>query len=278
MKVFFSNDQNLHAPKWYLADGTVRPCPEVPARADILHQALAAAGTELIAADSADPFPAIRKIHNADYLAYLENIHTAWTEEFGKDASEYILPDTFPARRPALIPAKPSAQTGYYCFDMAAPIGPHTFRAAVASARCAVAAANSLLAGQRAAYALCRPPGHHAGPDYCGGFCFLNNAAVAAQHLLLNGNSRIALLDIDYHHGNGTQDIFYHRNDVLFVSIHADPNTQYPYFWGHAAETGSGPGEGFNINLSVPGAPANPRGSKPLPSRLPKSPPTARTR
>ena len=118
-----------------------------------------------------------------------------------------------------------------------------------------MAAADAILpgrSGHRAAYAICRPPGHHAGPDYCGGFCYLNNAAAAAQYLLLHGMSRVALLDIDYHHGNGTQDIFYHRDDVLFVSIHADPNTQYPYFWGHSNECGTGPGEGLTCNFPLP--------------------------
>ena len=115
-----------------------------------------------------------------------------------------------------------------------------------------VAAADALLRGQPSAAALCRPPGHHAGPDYCGGFCYLNNAAAAAQHLLLHGHPRVALLDIDYHHGNGTQDIFYARDDVLFLSLHADPNTQYPYFWGYADETGDGPGTGFTVNAPLP--------------------------
>lgn len=151
-------------------------------------------------------------------------------------------------------PAWPIAQAGYYCFDMAAPITAGTYEAAVESARCAVAAAQAVLEGDGggAAYALCRPPGHHAGPDYCGGFCYLNNAALAAQHLVMAGKTRVAILDLDYHHGNGTQDIFYPRNDVLFISLHADPNTQYPYFWGHADETGTGQGQGFNVNFPLP--------------------------
>ena len=108
--------------------------------------------------------------------------------------------------------------------------------------------------GSRGAYALCRPPGHHAGRDYCGGFCYLNNVAIAGEHLRAAGRGgmkRVAILDVDYHHGNGTQDIFYARGDVLFVSIHAEPDTQYPYFWGHAEERGAGEGEGFNLNLPL---------------------------
>jgi acetoin utilization deacetylase AcuC-like enzyme len=106
-------------------------------------------------------------------------------------------------------------------------------------------------AGDRSAYALCRPPGHHAGRAVFGGYCFLNNAALAAQHLLDDGARRVAVLDIDYHHGNGTQDIFYRRADVLFASIHADPRTEYPFYLGHADETGDGAGEGFNLNLPL---------------------------
>ena len=145
---------------------------------------------------------------------------------------------------------KPSAQAGYYCFDMAAPITAGTWEAAVASASLAVAAADALLHGETA-YALCRPPGHHAGRDYCGGFCYLNNVAIAAEHLVLHGRKRVAILDIDYHHGNGTQELFYGRSDVLFVSIHAEPDTQYPYFWGYAEERGEGAGMGCNVNLPL---------------------------
>ena len=212
---------------------------------------------ELVITDHVDPWPALRGVHTADYLAYLQTIHAIWVAEFGHEGSTQVLPDTFPRRTPgSKRPSKPSAQAGFYCFDMAAPIVAGTFEAVVAVAACAVAAANSLLDAtlpphQRAAYALCRPPGHHAGPDYCGGFCYLNNAAAAAQHLLLHGHKKVAILDVDYHQGNGTQDIFYERPDVLFVSIHADPNTQYPYFWGHADERGRGEGEGHTRNFPL---------------------------
>ncbi len=258
MQVFYSTRHPLHAPLWYVADGTVRPCPEVPARAEALHRAIAALPEmQLATADHVDPWPALRAIHTPDYLHYLETIYPIWSAEFVTEGRVDVLPDTFPRCRGGTSPrpSKPSAQAGYYCFDMAAPITDGTFEAALASARCAVAAADGLLtgpSGRRAAYAICRPPGHHAGPDYCGGFCYLNNAAAAAQQLLLKGMSRIALLDIDYHQGNGTQDIFYPRNDVLFLSIHADPHSQYPYFWGYANECGTGAGEGFTRNFPLP--------------------------
>ena len=109
-----------------------------------------------------------------------------------------------------------------------------------------------MLGGGRTAFALCRPPGHHAGADYCGGYCHVNAAAVAAQSMRDAGVERVAVLDIDYHHGNGTQDIFHDRGDVFYASVHADPATNYPFYWGHADERGEGPGEGATLNLPLP--------------------------
>jgi acetoin utilization deacetylase AcuC-like enzyme len=292
MQVFVPSLHHLHTPQWTVADGTVRPCPDQSARVDRIREALEKAGHQIIATEtqaspaptpsaidnqksktarpaapvienSPDPWPAIRRVHKSDYLHYLQTIHALWTAEFG--AGVDVIPDTFP--RPHSLrhahgapvyaqrvsrPSKPVAQAGFYCFDMAAPITAGTWTAAVNSARCAVRAADAVAHGQRAAYALCRPPGHHAGPDYCGGFCYLNNAAIAAQYLVLAGKKRVAILDLDYHHGNGTQDIFYTRDDVLFVSLHADPNTQYPYFWGYATEHGEWAGAGFTHNFPLP--------------------------
>jgi acetoin utilization deacetylase AcuC-like enzyme len=254
MKCFYAATHAAHAPVWYVADGCVRPCPEVPARAVAIARTLADAGMEvedLEGVRGPDAWPALRGVHEAGYLDYLRTVHDLWSAEFG--ACD-VLPDTFVPRgmRGVRRPTKPAAQAGYYCFDMAAPIGAETWAAALGSATCAVAAARTVLHGERSAYAVCRPPGHHAGTDYCGGFCFLNNVAIAAQFCLLEGKKRVAIVDVDYHHGNGTQDIFYARGDVLFVSIHAEPNTQYPYFWGHAEETGVDAGAGCNVNLPLP--------------------------
>jgi acetoin utilization deacetylase AcuC-like enzyme len=250
MKVFYSNVHRSHAPGWYVADGAVRQCPEVAARVEVIQEALRdVRGMEMRETGGVDPWAAIRGVHEAGYLEYLRTIHGIWAAEFG---AGNVLPDTFVPRREGMRrPAKPSAQAGYYCFDMAAPITAGTWEAAVGAAACAVSAAQALVDGERAAYALCRPPGHHAGRDYCGGFCYLNNVAIAAEHLRLAGKRRVAILDVDYHHGNGTQDIFYAREDVLFVSIHADPETQYPYFWGRAEERGVGVSEGFTLNLPL---------------------------
>jgi acetoin utilization deacetylase AcuC-like enzyme len=127
-----------------------------------------------------------------------------------------------------------------------------SWAAARGGAACALAAAQAVLGGERFAMALTRPPGHHAGPNYMGGYCFVNNAAVAAQALRDGGMQRVAVLDVDYHHGNGTQTCFDERSDVLTVSIHGDPRTEYPFFLGHADERGHGAGEGFNLNLPLP--------------------------
>ncbi len=144
------------------------------------------------------------------------------------------------------------ARLGLYSMDNGSPFVAGTWAAVKAAADAAASAAALLASGERSAFCATRPPGHHAGTDFMGGYCFLNNAAVAAQALLDHGSSRVAILDVDYHHGNGTQSIFYRRPDVLFASIHGDPRTEYPFYLGHADETGDGPGEGFNLNLPLP--------------------------
>jgi acetoin utilization deacetylase AcuC-like enzyme len=152
-----------------------------------------------------------------------------------------VLPDNFAARM------------GLFSFDAGTPLTAGSWTAARTGAACALTAAREVSAGHvRSAFALSRPPGHHAGADFFGGYCFLNNAALAAQALRDGGAARVAVLDVDYHHGNGTQSIFYERNDVLTVSIHGDPRTEYPFFLGHADEHGAGAGIGFNLNLPLP--------------------------
>jgi acetoin utilization deacetylase AcuC-like enzyme len=145
-----------------------------------------------------------------------------------------------------------SGSLGWFAFDASTPIVEGTWDAALAAARCAMTAAALVAEGERAAYALCRPPGHHAARGTFGGYCYLNNAALAAQYLLDEGRRRVAVIDVDYHHGNGTQEIFWERDDVLFVSLHGDPETEYPWFMGYAEERGSGRGEGFTLNLPLP--------------------------
>jgi acetoin utilization deacetylase AcuC-like enzyme len=151
-----------------------------------------------------------------------------------------------------VLPASFAARMGLFSYDAGSPLTAGTWAAAHAGAGCAIGAAEAVLAGERAAFALTRPPGHHAGADFFGGYCFLNNAAIAAQTLRDAGMARVAVLDIDYHHGNGTQAIFWERADVHFTSLHGDPHTEYPYYLGYADEQGAGAGLGFNRNLPLP--------------------------
>ncbi|MBN1475120.1 histone deacetylase family protein [Candidatus Sumerlaeota bacterium] len=183
-------------------------------------------------------------VHHESFVHYLE---TACTK-LGKTRPVY--PDTFPIRRPERRPRELPVQAGYYCIDTGTPLYPSAYTTARAAVDTALTAADEILAGRRLAYAVCRPPGHHAGKLFHGGFCYFNNAAIAAH--FLSSEAKVAILDIDYHHGNGTQDIFYERNDVLTVSIHGHPDYSYPYFSGYRDETGQGRGLGFNCNLPLP--------------------------
>jgi len=190
----------------------------------------------------------IYKIHNKDYIDFLASCWTEWLASEAIDKST-LLPATFALRRHPQKPTSLLGRAGYYIMDLSACIVEGTFQAARASANCALSAAEAIVNGKRTAFALCRPPGHHAGKDYAGGYCFINNASVAANRLSMKG--KVALLDVDYHCGNGTQDIFYERADVLTLSLHADPNFEYPYYAGYANETGTGAGLGFHKNIPL---------------------------
>jgi acetoin utilization deacetylase AcuC-like enzyme len=191
----------------------------------------------------------ILAVHDKEYLDFLASAWTEWLDSTAKDKST-LLPATFALRRTPQKPKSVLGKAGYYIMDLSACIVEGTYRAALASANCALSAAETVAQGERAAFGLCRPPGHHAGKDYAGGYCFINNASVAANWLSSKG--KVALLDIDYHCGNGTQDIFYERDDVLTISIHADPDFEYPHYAGFADETGSGRGLGFHRNFPLP--------------------------
>ncbi len=156
------------------------------------------------------------------------------------------------ASAPTACPQNLEGRLAYYCFDAGTPLTATSWQAIESSAHVALTGASAIAQGARGIFSLCRPPGHHAGSDHYGGYCFINNAAVAAQSLLDQGAKRVAILDVDYHHGNGTQQIFYARSDVLVVNIHADPDQEYPYLLGFADEAGVGAGEGFNLNLPLP--------------------------
>ena len=248
MKAIFDERQWAHDPKHFMANGQVFPNPEQPRRIAELSRGAKAAGCEFIAPRDHGQGP-IAEIHSPEYLVFMETIHSYWTR--AKGASDEVIPNIHPDRRTASYPSSAAGLAGFHQADTSCPIAAGTWESAYWSAQTALSAVDEVLADEPAAYALCRPPGHHAFGDLAGGFCFLNNSAIAAQALLRAGR-RPAILDVDVHHGNGTQGIFYHRRDVLTVSIHVDPAQFYPFFWGHSAERGEGEGRGYNLNLPLP--------------------------
>ncbi len=230
--------------------GQFVPTFETPARVHHILAALGAAEFEL--ASPLDlPESRLQRVHDAGFVEFLRTAFARWKAEGQGDC---MLPGSFPARglRRDRRPLGINGSMGYYAFDASTPIVEGTWDAALAAAQCAMTAAAIVDEGAGEAYALCRPPGHHAGRSLYGGYCYLNNAALAAQYLLDAGRARVAMLDVDYHHGNGTQEIFWERDDVLFVSLHGTPDTEYPYFLGYADERGAGRGDGFTLNLPLP--------------------------
>jgi acetoin utilization deacetylase AcuC-like enzyme len=252
MKAVFSDLHRGHDPRRFVLRGKFAPGEERPERADRLMAGLVAGGHALVPATAFGQGPRLG-VHSVDYLRFLEEAAAEW--QTLADASDEVLGNVHPVRRAGTMPASIVGRAGWYMQDMACGIGPETWTAVAAATDVAVTAAELVAGGEHAAYALCRPPGHHAYRDIAGGHCFLNNTAIAAQHLRA-AHPRVAILDIDIHHGNGTQAIFYDRADVLTVSVHADPSVFYPYFWGYPHERGAGAGEGCNLNLPIPrGAP-----------------------
>jgi acetoin utilization deacetylase AcuC-like enzyme len=245
MRLFFSPRQLAHAPAVELHNGAFEPFAEHAGRVHAMLEALGA--TEEPEDQGEEP---LLRVHPRHYLDFLKGAWAEWREA-GRpgDAAGYVWPVV---RRRRLALDRIDAKLGLYSCDASTPIAEGTWESAHWSAQTALAALDSVLAGDRSAFALCRPPGHHCGADYTGGYCYLNSAAIAAEAAIAAGRRHVAILDIDYHHGNGTQDIFWERGDVLFVSIHADPATDYPFYWGHADETGGGAGEGATLNLPLP--------------------------
>jgi len=248
MKAIFDARQWRHEPRHFMANGAILPNPEQPARIDILKAGAEAAGCVFEMPDDAGPGP-IAAVHTAEYLSFLRHIYPRWRRIEG--AGEEVIPNIHPANRTDGYPKSAVGQAGYHQADTACPIAEGTWEAAYWSAQSAIAGADLIAGGERAAYVLSRPPGHHAFADLAGGFCFLNNSGIAAERLRSKG-FRPAILDVDVHHGNGTQGIFYRRRDVLTVSIHADPERFYPFFWGHKQERGEREGLGYNLNLPLP--------------------------
>ena len=249
MKAFCSAErQRRHDPRQFLVSGAPQANPEVPARLDRLLEAVLSAGHKVVAPEDHGLGP-IAAVHTPEYIQFLSGIYARWARIEG--ASEEVVPNIHPDRRSAGYPRSAVGQAGYHMADTACPIGAESWESIRWSANAAVSAAEHVHVGARVAYALCRPPGHHAFPDMAGGFCYVNNTAVAAT-VLRRAHARVAIVDVDLHHGNGTQAIFYRRADALTVSIHADPVRFYPFFWGYAGERGAGPGLGTNLNLPLP--------------------------
>ena len=247
MITVFDDAQRAHDPQFYLTSGRQRPCPEKPARIDALLGAVRRMGLAVVQAPDAGMAP-IRAVHPDRYLTFLATIHARWQRIEG--ASAEVIANIHPASRSDGYPKSAVGQAGFHMTDTSCPISAQTWGAALASAQTAIHAADLVLAGEMAVYGLARPPGHHAFAEVAGGFCYLNNSAIAAQRLRDAGR-RVAILDVDLHHGNGTQGIFYRRADVLTVSIHAHPERFYPFFWGYPGEVGEGEGIGANLNLAL---------------------------
>jgi acetoin utilization deacetylase AcuC-like enzyme len=252
MKIIYSPRHRLHAPglEFTARANALLPHPESPRRADNLLAALKERGLGAVMEPHPYSEDVLTSVHDSGLIAFLKNIAAAWTERLGGEVP--AVADVFAFRpRPARPPRDIFHQVGYYCFDPQTPVLPGTYQAALTAARCALTGSELLLSGESPVYALCRPPGHHAGRDFYGGYCYFNNAALAARRLAA-GETRTAVLDLDFHHGNGTQDIFYDSAEVLYVSLHADPNSAYPYFSGYEEERGEGPGEGTTCNHCLP--------------------------
>jgi acetoin utilization deacetylase AcuC-like enzyme len=251
MRIVHSDKHRLRDAKTELSGGRFVPPFEKPER--VAHILARIAETKLGPVEPPVAHglgPALR-VHDA---AFVEFLATVWDRWVAQGYEGEVLPTCWPSRRMphAGVPRSIDGAVGWYALAGETSISAGTWEAAQAAADVAVTAADLVAGGEPAAFALCRPPGHHAAQDMYGGYCFLNNAAVAAQRFLDGGASKVAILDVDYHHGNGTQAIFWDRADVLFLSLHADPVVEFPFFLGHADETGAGAGEGFTVNYPMP--------------------------
>ena len=253
MKCFYNHLHALHQGKLEMFRGQLVPCFEVPGRVDDVLARFQQRGHGPVQQAADHDIAVLASIHAPAYLHFLEHAWDDWVALDPANATRDALPSVWPNHglRTDVLPANFAARLGRFSFDSGSPLTSGTWVAARQGAFCALDAAQAVADGGRAAFALSRPPGHHAGADFFGGYCFLNNAALAAQALRDRGVARVAVLDIDYHHGNGTQAIFYDRADVYFASIHGDPHTEYPFFLGYTDELGRGAGKGFNLNLPL---------------------------
>ncbi len=247
MDTFFHPEQLLHHPQTYLSRGQMRVPQEIPERATRMVQAVKNLGFPIVEPRDYGMRPLL-DVHGISYLRFLEAAHRRW-KELPSDWGDEVISNIY-VREPNALRGI-LAEAARYLADGSCPVGESTWRSAYWSAQSAIAGAHALLDGKDQAYALCRPPGHHARAEAAGGFCYLNNAAIAAQ-VLRQKYKRIVVLDTDMHHGQGIQEIFYDRDDMFYISIHGDPTNFYPAVTGFDDERGSGKGEGYNLNLPMP--------------------------
>jgi acetoin utilization deacetylase AcuC-like enzyme len=251
MRTIYSDRHRRHHGNAELIDGELKPCFEMPRRAEMILDRVRAVGLGPVLEPGAFGLDPVRRVHAPAFVDFLATAWQDWTA-LGRTNDALPLVWPVPSLRHDRVPRHIDGRLGYYSSDAGVPVTAGTWDAVQASADVALTGAGLLASGERHAFALCRPPGHHAARAAMGGYCYLNNAAIAAQYLVDHGCPRVAVLDVDYHHGNGTQQIFYERADVLVVSLHADPVMEYPYFLGYADERGTGPGEGTTRNYPLP--------------------------
>jgi len=261
VKVVQTDRHQTHDPQVETYLGLPVPANEVPARAEVIRDALASDGGFHLTGPTEHGTTPILAVHDPGLLRFLE---AAWPEvERQRLDREFLVADTYPTRAmfagmsEAVVAARPEpraigGRVGWWGLDSSNPIVAGTYDAARGAVDIALTAVDLVLGGETMAYGLCRPPGHHAAAAMAGGYCFFNNAAIAAQAIVAATGERVAILDVDVHHGNGTQQIFWRREDALYVSLHADPIRLYPFFLGHADEVGEGQGRGANLNLPMP--------------------------
>ncbi|MDH5345039.1 MAG: histone deacetylase family protein [Gammaproteobacteria bacterium] len=250
MKTVYSDDHNLHAGLQFPRGDAWGESAECPVRANNVATAIREHDFGEVVAPKEFGDDRYLRLHAPDYVEFLKTVWDEWVASGGRGNAR---PDTFVgagmrhADTDSVV-----GRLGRYSFDSTSPFVAGSWQAIRTSANIALTGAEIIKGSERFAFSACRPPGHHATETYCGGYCYLNNNSLAAQSLLDSGARRVAILDVDYHHGNGTQSIFYARNDVLTISLHADPRLEYPFFLGYADEVGEGKGHGFNVNFPLP--------------------------
>lgn len=251
MKIVHSEDHRGHAGASEMRYDRMIPMSDSPERVDIILHALAEAGFDHVMQPETFDLEPVLAVHERDFVRFLQVAYGLWEKEFGPGG--FATAYTFGMRGMDQRPNESvHSMLSCYTFDVCVPIVAGTWPAIRSSVDVALTGVREITAGNSSVFSLCRPPGHHASQDLAGGYCYLNNAAIAAQAYRDAGAQRVAILDIDYHHGNGTQRIFYDRSDVMFVSLHARPEDEYPFLTGYARETGAARGEGHNMNLPMP--------------------------